>query len=308
MIYTVYLNPTIDKTIYFDRFVTGQTNRPSDTVTDGAGKAVNVAVVLSELGCRVCCTGISFDEDSYIICERLDRHGVRYQFDEHRGKSRVNTKIFDRSSCVVTEINESGISLPEEEYGKTQKRIEDLCISGDTVILTGSIPKGAPQNIYSSMIKNLGAKGVKCILDASGQALVSGIKQSPFMIKPNSEEISAVCDRKITDKNAPEVLTGCMREYGISYAGLSLGKSGAYFSDGSEVYFARSLDVNVLSTVGAGDSMIAGFVYGIEKGTEYALKCGVAAASASIMREGTKLMKKDTFDTLLGMVRTEKIC
>ena len=308
MIYTIYLNPTIDKTVYFDKFLLGKTNRPKKTVTDGAGKAVNVSVVLKELGEENTCIGFVFDKDGDIIIERLDNCGVKHIFDVIKGSSRINTKIFDFESREITEINENGKTLTKEEYDAVFEKIAGIPQKGDVAVLTGSIPKEAGQDLYKKLIEIYKEKGVFCVLDASGDALKSGVGACPDLIKPNDEELGALMSLSI---DTSEQIADALLEYSkiskIKYIALSQGSRGAYITDGTNVYFAEGLKVEVLSTVGAGDSMIAGMLHGISGGAASALECGVAAATASITREGTQLMERDTYNELLKKVKVVKI-
>ena len=308
MIYTVYLNPTIDKTVYFNEFSLGQTNRPIKSVTVGAGKAVNVSVVLGQLGESSTCAGYVYSDDSACIVKRLKDHGANCFFEEYSGSSRVNTKIFDYSTRKITEINESGDPVSSDAIAELAKKLVSIVYPGDTVILTGSLPKGADAGLYAEMIEDYERKDVFCVLDTSGEALKLGIKACPDLIKPNDEEFSFLTGYDCSDISiVPDKLIEFGNDSGIRYIGLTLGSRGAFLSDGSNVYFADPIKVDVLSTVGAGDSMIAGIIHGLGNGTAEALKCGVAAATASIMREGTKLMLKSDYDDIYGSVRVMKV-
>ena len=307
MVYTIYFNPTIDKTLYFDRFVFGKTNRPQQVILDGAGKAINVSVVLSELGVENTCIGLVKANDGQLIRDRLEKHHVHYDFEVSPGSSRLNSKIFDEQEKVITEINEAGEPIDPAVLSSVQKKIELLPQQGDTVIFTGSLPQGLAADTYARLIFMLKQKGVRCVLDADGDALKAGIAQKPFLIKPNIDELAALMPlrgNKISD------IAECAKmvvQSGVEIVAVSMGKDGSLITDGTDTYLAQALDVPVRSTVGAGDSMVAGMVSGMHRGIDYALQCGVAAASASVMREATRLMTKEIYDEMFAKVKITKI-
>ena len=308
MIFTVYLNPTIDKTEYFDEFIVGGTNRPVKSIVNGAGKAVNVSVVLSSLGRENICVGYLCSDDSGIILERLKRHDVKCFFEDISGSSRINTKIFDYSRQEITEINESGSQISQKDMDRIKNKILSLPGPGDTVIFTGSLPAGADDSTYADMIDILERRDVFCVLDACGAVLSKGIEKQPDLIKPNYDEFYDLTGIRLDDLSAvPEILIGFAQSKNIKYVALTLGGKGAFLSDSVSVYFAEPVKVDILSTVGAGDSMVAGMVHGLDRGAEYALRCGVAAATASIMREGTKLMLKTDYDMIFDDIIVRKV-
>lgn len=309
MIYLVYLNPTIDKTIYFDSFNIGKTNRPTKIIEDGAGKAINAAVVLSELGAKSCCIGFVFDKDADIITDRLEKYGVEYDFITLKGSSRINTKIFDGKKSEITEINESGMEISKEDLDKVFEKTVSKCEKGDICIMTGSLPKGCEKNMYAKMIKALKEKGVLTVLDADGEVLELAIKEKPYFTKPNVDEIKAIATLESEDIKS---VADCAKKLAGDKAeiiGISMGGDGAIISDGIDAFYAPPLKLNVLSTVGAGDSMVAGIVYSIYKGygVDSALKYGVACASCSVTKEGTKLADKEGIKEFLDIVEVKKV-
>lgn len=308
MILCVYLNPTIDKTVYLDRLEIGATNRPDKVVTDGAGKAINVAVVLGMLGQAAKVMGLLYRSDGQIIKDRLMENGIDYDFIELAGVSRTNTKIFDGKTQTITEINENGQHVAEDVINRAVERICNAVNPGDTAVLTGSLPPGCPQDIYARLIAMLNQKGVQCILDADGEALRAGIMQQPYMIKPNSDELAVITGKKPEAlEEIGETCKKIMDTYGIAVVAVSMGGDGALLFIGDEAYRAKPMKVKVLSTVGAGDSMVAGIAANLEKGPRQALQAGVAAATASITLEGTKLATKEIYDKMIKQVEIEKL-
>ncbi|MEF9988923.1 MAG: 1-phosphofructokinase family hexose kinase [Christensenellaceae bacterium] len=289
MIICVYLNPTIDKTVYLDRLVIGGTNRPTKVIMNGAGKGINAAVVLKELKKDVKVMGILHKSYGTIIKDRLEAKSIFYDFLEIDGQTRVNTKIFDEQSQVLTEINESGTEIAMEFANRVADEVVATAKSDDMVILTGSIPLGCEKNVYAKTIEKLNEKGVRCVLDADGEALRLGILQKPYFIKPNIDELKSITQLK--SESISDVLEACRNiiQTGVKVVAVSMGGDGALIVDENKAYFAKPQKVEVKSTVGAGDSMVAGIAASIDEGIDAALRAGVAAATASITLEGTEL-------------------
>lgn len=307
MNYTIYLNPTIDKTVYLHEFHYGKTNRPYRSLEDGAGKAINAAVVLKELGHEVTCIGLLYSTDGEIIQKRLETHGIHYQFLETEGRSRINMKIFDDSKKVVTEINEKGSRVDEKKLQMIANKILAAVKNKDTVFLSGSLPEGCEPSFYAELISALKAKGARCVLDADGEALALGIEAKPFFIKPNRDELQSLYNAENMDIQGIARLAQKIVQRGIPYVMVSLGIEGALLVSGTQAYYAAAPEVEVKSTVGAGDSMLAASALLLEGDMETALMSGVAAAAASIMKEGTQLMKFDDYSSLLEKIKVKKI-
>ncbi len=307
MIICIYVNSTIDKTIYLEKFEYGGTNRPYKVQTDGAGKAINAAVVLKALGAESTVLGVAYDADSKIITGRLNSHGIAHSFHELEGTSRTNTKIFDREKQVITELNESGQSVPQSVLDDISAQACEMAGEGDIVILTGSLPPGCGADYYAGIIRALRKKGVKCVLDADGETLRLGVAELPYLIKPNTDELAAITGSKAG--SVAEVISACKKLLcsGIEVVAVSMGADGALICSNESAYFAKPLRVDVQSTVGAGDSMVAGMVANIGKPLNEMLRAGVAAATASITLSGTQLCDKELFEKYYSLVTTEEI-
>lgn len=310
MIGTVYLNPTIDKTIYLEKLNVGGTNRPTKVVVDGAGKAVNVAMVLSALGAKaVKCIGYVYDHDSQVLLDRLTKGKISNEFLVRKGSSRTNVKIFDGQKGEITEINESGQSVDKALIDQITQLVDKYAAQCEYLIFAGSLPPGAPKSLYRDLIQLASQQGARCILDAEGEALEKGLEAKPFLIKPNIDELNMLLGTRVSETG--EIIGACrqMIDSGVSVVAVSMGSKGALICDKQEVYQAEPLKVEVNSTVGAGDSMVAGMVYGFQQGggIKEALHIGVACASGSITLEGTQLVSKEIFDALYPQVKIHKL-
>lgn len=306
MIICVYFNPTIDKTIYLKRFILGGTNRPESVMLDGAGKAINVAVVLKALGKNPSVIGLLNIDDGIIIKNKLDDNQISYEFLEISGHCRVNTKIFDDTTKEITEINEKGTVVDENIIRDVKNKVYNTARKNDVVVLTGSLPPGCPDDTYAEMIETLNKRGVKCVLDADGSVLVKGVAKVPYFIKPNIDELKVLIGKDVSSTNQVYDAATRLIDMGIAMVCVSMGKDGAFLFTRDSAYKAEPLKLDVKSTVGAGDSMVAGIVANLDKDPKSALRAGCAAASASITLEGTKLTTKELFGKMYDNVKVEK--
>lgn len=308
MINCVCMNPAMDRTVELDGFAYGGLNRVQRSIMDATGKAVNVAIVLSRLGEQVRLTGVNYREGGKAVCDRLTAEGVDGDFIWLAGSLRVNLKALDMRTGVMTEINDAGAPMPPEAAREALELIHKRSVGCDYVALCGSLPTGVSAGFYRSAIEN-GPEGARFVLDCDGERLTEGIKARPFLIKPNRYELGLLFGRELRDGG--EVLA-CAREIarqGVKWVVVSLGSEGAMIAGEDEAWYASSLDVPVSSTVGAGDSMVAGLLHGFAMGGDaaQALRWGVACGNASVMTEGTSLIDNDALPTLLSKVKCEKI-
>jgi len=310
MIVCVYLNPTIDKTMYIDRLCAGGMNRVKKVTLHGAGKSMTFALVLKELGgVDVKVMGLMYKNDEAIITSRMDRAKIPYDFYKRDGNARVNVKVFDESTQQITEFNENGQFVDSEALLKIKERILGELNPGDYMVCSGSLPPGCPKNFYAELICAANQKGAACMLDAEGEALREGMSSKPYFIKPNRYELEIFSGKKIG--TVDELLQICLDliRGGIGLIAVSLGADGAMITDGKKAYLAPGMRVKIKSTVAAGDSMAAGILHSVICGEpiDVALKNGVAAATGTCMLEGTDLVTKTLFEELLAKVEISEI-
>ena len=307
MITTICLNPALDRTVTVDALVPGRVNRISSSRTDVGGKAINVAVVCRRLGLEaqvIGCAGV----DGYTkIQKALASEKVGYAFHTVEGSVRINTKVVSKDGSGVTELNEPGPSLTAEDLDLFFDLAVDRTRNSDYVVITGSLPPGCPVHTYRELIRAIAP--VPCILDVSGQALSHGIEAQPFLIKPNHHELAATLDPEL---HTMEDIRAAAKEFvdrGVQHVVVSLGKDGALYAGQQGCFYAPEIPVEVRSTVGAGDSMVGGIVFGLlRKGSMLeGFRAGVAAGTASVMTEGTQLIIPDDFKRLLEQVRIQEL-
>lgn len=307
MITTICLNPAMDRTVTVDTLMPGRVNRIRASRADVGGKGVNVAVVCRRLGLDaqvIGCAGI----DGYSkLRAAMSAEKVDYAFHTVEGAIRVNTKIVCLDGSGVTELNEPGPTLTAEDLDLFFDLAIEKTRSSDYVVITGSLPPGCPANTYRSLIEVLAP--VPCILDVSGEALQEGVKAKPFLIKPNHHELSATLGRELHTTEDIRAAAQTFVDTGVRHVVVSMGKDGALYVGEQGCYYAPEIPVQVRSTVGAGDSLVGGLLYGLVKhgSLREALRAGAAAGTASVMTDGTQLIIPSDFMRLWNQVQIQEL-
>lgn len=302
MIYTVTLNPSIDYVVRLDKLTTGITNRTTSEEYYYGGKGINVSCVLAELDLDSTAYGFvaGFTGEAIESGIRNDRIITDFIKLKH-GISRINIKI---KAGEETEINGQGPHIDESELERLLQKIDRIA-NGDTLVIAGSIPNTMPDNVYEIMMERISRKDVKIVVDATKQLLVNSLKYKPFLIKPNRQELSEIFGAEVKTEDDIEKYAKELQKMGAKNVLISLGGEGAMLIDeyGGK-YKAGVLRDKVINTVGSGDSMVAGFIAGYEKGHSYpyALKLGSVCGNATAFLSG--LATREKIDELL--VRFEK--
>lgn len=285
MIYTVTFNPALDYVLHLDNLVVGAINRTKTEQIVNGGKGINVSTVLKNLGVDNTALGFCAGFTGEALEKGINADGVKTDFVHLKnGFSRINVKIRAQED---TDINGQGPEIKDEDIEKLFLKLDSLT-QGDILVLAGSIPSTLPKDIYERILKRLDGKGVKAVVDATGELLVNVLKYHPFLIKPNNDELGEIFGRTLeTDEEIIEYAQR-LREMGAENVLVSMGGAGAILVtvDG---FFKRGVAKGrVVNTVGAGDSMVAGFLYGYLKSGdyEYALKTGTAAGGATAFTVG----------------------
>ena len=309
MITCISLNPSIDRTLTVERFTPGGLNRVISSHDVAAGKGINVALTVSALGLDAECVGFMYRDSGSLFEKRLMVNSTAYDFIWCEGKARTNIKILDQSAGVVTELNSSGAEIQPEQLEQMTDMVCRHAENSDFMILSGSMPPGCPEEYYQTLINAVEGLGCRCVLDADGERLKRGLEARPFMIKPNRAELETMTGRKLTDI---QEIKNAARRYihmGVSVVAVSLGADGAMILRDDEALFAPRLNIEVKSTVGAGDSMVAGLVAGFmaENDLEESFRMGMACATARCMTEGYRIMDKTVYKALMDMVTIERL-
>ena len=284
MIITVTLNPANDRTYELDGFIDGGTNRAQSVSSRPGGKGINVSRALTGLGVRNLAMGIA---DS-AFAEWLRSEGIDSDFVITDSRMRTNIKIVDTNRGITTEINERGPHVDDRTLGLVQEKLEKRLSGGDIVVFSGSLPPGAPKDIYRSWISLCRSKGAVSILDSSGIALREGLNAVPYLVKPNLAELEYLEGRQLADATQMCEAAANILSAGVEKVIVSLGVGGAVLLSRNGVYFGSAPNVPAKSSVGAGDAMVAACIMGMGMSLQdkNLLALAIAAGASSTMNGG----------------------
>lgn len=296
MVYTVTFNPAVDYIVRTDEMNVGKVNRSKSEEIYFGGKGINVSLVLSELGIKSKALGFAAGFTGRAIEEGVNAKGVETDFVYlNDGFSRINVKI---KSEQETELNGQGPRISDEAIDELYKKLDGLK-NGDTLVLAGSIPNTLPSDIYEKILEYLSEKNIKAVVDATKDLLLNVLKYKPFLIKPNNHELGEMFGVTLTGVDEIIEYAKKLKEMGAVNVLISMAGDGAVLIDeNGRVHTCGVCKGTVRNSVGAGDSMVAGFIAGSLDGDyEYALKLGTAAGGATAFSDG--LAQKDEIYRLL---------
>ena len=285
MVYTVTFNPSLDYIVTVDDFKLGLTNRTESELMLPGGKGINVSIVLSNLGIENSAIYFSAGFVGDEITRRVKESGITSEeIKLSGGCSRINLKL---KSIDGTEINGMGPDISDEDSGKLYEKLDKI-EEGDTLVLAGSIPSTMPETIYSDIIEHLQGRGIRIVVDATKDLLVNVLKFKPFLIKPNNHELGEIFGVELKTRESVVPYAKKLLEMGAENVIISMAGEGAVFvsSDG-QVYMREAPKGKLVNGVGAGDSMVAGFIAGYltEGDLLHAFKMGLSTGSASAFSE-----------------------
>jgi len=309
MITTISLNPSIDRTLEVQKLVPGSINRVVQSHNTAGGKGINVALTATGLGLDSQCIGFMYKEGSKLFEKRLMVNSTAYNFIWCEGSVRTNMKIRDLESNLITEVNEPGEPVTAEQLEKMTELVMLHAENSDYIVLTGSLPPGCPTDYYGKLIESVRAMGCRCVLDAEGAPMKEGIPALPYMIKPNLYELELLTGKKLDSIQAVRNAAFKYIKQGIEIVAVSMGEKGALITNGEESYFAPAINIDVKTTVGAGDAMVAALVAGCmgEYELDEILRMGIACGTARCTTEPTKSIDKTVYKAFLEMVQVEAI-
>ena len=296
MIYTVTFAPALDYALWLDRMIPGEVNRAQRTRLFVGGKGINGSLVLRELGIPSVCLGFAAGFTGSEIVRRLRQEGLNEQMVRlENGLSRINVKL---KGAEETEINASGPAVDEAAMHAFLRRLEALG-PGDVLVLSGGVPQGAEETLYARLNRMAAAKGAETVVDATGAQLIHALAEGPMLVKPNLRELEAATGGPIRTLATLAERAEGLRRQGARNVLVSLGAEGALLACDSGVYRCAAPKGTVLGTTGAGDTMVAAYLYAARLGLEDArrLRLCVAAGSATAFSE--VLAAKDTVEAIL---------
>lgn len=297
MIYTVTFNPAIDYVVHVSELVKGNINRSKNENVFFGGKGINVSLMLNRLDVASTALGFVAGFTGDAIERGLTSDGIDTDFVHlSDGLTRINVKIRGREE---TDINAQGPNINGAALDRLFEKLDKLK-NGDILVLAGSCPGTLPSDTYEKIMERLSDKGIRFVVDAEKDLLLGSLKFKPFLVKPNNDELGEIFNVKIDDRATAAVYARKLKEYGAENVLVSMGGKGAVLIDeNGEERFRAALQGETVNTVGAGDSMVAGFIAGYRqtKDYDYALLLGTAAGSATAFSEG--LGNKETINKLL---------
>jgi 6-phosphofructokinase 2 len=305
MLYTITLNPALDRTIWLDRVQEDITNRIEREERFPGGKGIGVSRVLTALGMYNRALGFTGGFHGAELEARLTENGIQCNFTPIEEETRSNIVIHEQSTGKQLLFSSKGPHVSPDELDRF---CADLHIIDDPTLVSigGSLPEGVKPAVYRTIIGSLAHRGTRVILDAEGQALEDGLSAHPYAIKPNLRELSLAMGQKFS--HLPDIVSAAeeLRERGAEIVLVSMGAEGILLVSKEARYIASPPPVHIKNTVGAGDSAVAGFIYGITSGCdlETSLRYAVAAGTATTLREGTALAEREDVMRLFPRIQS----
>lgn len=304
MIVTVTMNPSIDKTVRLSSFEHGGLNRIKDVTLDASGKGINVSLTIKELGGESVACGFIGGNNGIMIAHAMEEEGIDCDFVQIEQEIRINTKIAEEDG-TVTELNEAGPFVSEDKQEELLRKLMCYATANTWFVLSGSVPPGIPKTIYRDITEAAHEKGAKVFLDADGELFTYAIEANPDIIKPNRDELRRFLGRS-GDLSKEQMLQAGEQflKQGIGTVIISLGQDGAIFLTRERKVKCSAISVDVRSTVGAGDAMVAAFVYATHQAYpfEECVKLAIASSAAAVEVYGTRPAKKTRIDALMQEV------
>ncbi len=291
MIYTVTFNPAIDYVIHMEELKSGETNRSKREELYFGGKGINVSIVLKELGIASRALGFTAGFTGEAIEKGLAEMGIKTDFVRlERGTSRINVKI---KAEEETELNCQGPDIDEKAIAALLEKLNELQ-DGDMLILAGSIPASLPSDMYERILARISEKNVRVVVDATKDLLLKVLKYRPFLVKPNNHELGELFGVELKTEEEIEKYARKLKEMGAENVLVSMAGDGAMLLDEfGKLHRCGVCKGTVKNSVGAGDSMVAGFLAGVSEGDyDHALKLGTAAGGATAFSDGLATMEK----------------
>ena len=276
---TVTLNPAIDRTTTISNFTAGAVNRVEQERVTPAGKGVNVASALADYGRSVAVTGFLGRENSALFEALFTQKKIEDRFVRLSGQTRAGIKIVDPVRQQTTDINFPGLAPAPADLHALRVRL--AAVDSKWFVITGSLPPGVDATVYRDIVLELKARDCKVVLDTSGKALFHAIAAAPNIIKPNNHELSALAGKSFQGETEVIEIAKQLLTRGIELVVVSMGKNGACFVTTTAVVVARPPEIEVKSTVGAGDAMVAGIVAAKLRGLSL-VKCARLATAFSL--------------------------
>ena len=302
---TVTLNPAFDLVGRLKRIEIGEVNTVETLGLYPAGKGINVAKVLADLGSKLSVTGFLGEENQSDFVQAFAQNGVEDKFYRIAGKTRINVKITE-TEADVTDLNFLGFEISEQDWEAFIRQSQTWESQYDLVAVCGSLPRGVTPEQFADWLESLHQQGLKVVLDSSNAALTAGLTAHPWLVKPNRRELEVWAGRSL--HTVEEVIEAAeqLRSHGIENVIISMGEKGSVWLNSEGVLQAQPPRCeNVVSTVGAGDSMVAGLIYGFSQGwsKEKTLSFASATSALAVSQSNVGISDKQALEQILAQVK-----
>ncbi|MBF4258234.1 1-phosphofructokinase [Vibrio anguillarum] len=305
---TITLNPALDLTGSLDVLNVGSVSLVKQGSLHAAGKGVNVAKVLSDLGAKVTVTGFLGRDNQELFCQLFDQMAAIDEFVRVDGATRINVKLVEQSG-EVSDINFPGVEVTPLAIEQFERTLERLAADHDYFVLAGSLPQGISPTLCASWIEKLHSMGKKVLFDSSRDALKAGLDAKPWLIKPNDEELSQFVGRELHTPEQCQAAAAQLAEKGIENIVVSMGANGVMWLNQHQWLHAKPPRMQVVSTVGAGDTLVAGLCWGhmqqMEK-TEL-LTFATALSALAVTQVGVGMSNRKQLETLQQQIQLQPV-
>ena len=309
MIYTITLNPAVDKELVVPALEFDTVLRSQEINVDYGGKGFNVSRILKSLGTDSVALGFAGGNSGELLRNGLSSLGIDTDFVSVNGETRTNVSIVTETPSHYVKVNEPGPTISATELAALRQKVNALAESGDWWVLAGSLPPGVPTTIYADLIHDIQKAGAFVILDTSGEALKHGCDAKPFLAKPNDAEAHHLTGLPVNNVTEIAAAAKVIQAAGVGTVVISLGKAGALLVDGAHVWQIESPVIQESNPIGAGDSMVGGLVWALSQGMPMvdAVSWGIACGAATASLPGTAVGTKPLVDSLHPQVKIHQL-
>lgn len=305
---TITLNPAYDLIGHLPSIELNEVNRVKMTSLHAAGKGINVAKVLKELGMDVTVGGFMGNENQDGFQQLFSNLGIANRFQIISGRTRINVKLTEDSGNV-TDLNFSGFDVTVKDWERFVTDSLSWLKQFDIVCVSGSLPGGVNTNAFTDWLTHLKSQCPCVVFDSSGDALMAGLKAAPWLIKPNHRELEGWIGHKLNSIDDIIKAAHQLHDSGIAHVIVSLGEKGALWVNSSETWLATPPPCNVVSTVGAGDSMVAGLIYGLlmHESTEHTLRLATAISALAVSQSSVGVTDRTQLAAMMARVELKSL-
>lgn len=309
MIYTVTLNPAVDRELTVPEMQFDSVLRASESRVDFGGKGFNVSRLLRQMDAPSTAIGFVGGRAGELLQDGLHSLGIETNFVWVEGETRTNVSVVTRSHEHYIKANETGPMVDESRQQELIDKVASLAQSGDWWVLAGSLPPGIASDFYAVLVRTIREHGAEAVLDTSGEALRLGCSEKPYLVKPNAEEAHVITGLPTSSTLEIAAAATEVQRLGAQNVVISMGKTGALLKSLEGTWLAHSPSIKEINPIGAGDSMIGGLVWALTQGKTLpdALGWGVASGAATASLSGTEVGSRTLIERLFGDVRLEKL-